>query len=602
MKRKRLSFVIFVLVLISSAMLYAGSIKVSSYEFSIIGKTKESVIRNLIVPSEVESFDSEEELISALDHKKQILENKRVFKEISYEYEILDDKAYIRFEIVDAKSFLIIPYPKYDSNYGLRLGAKMWNRNLLGTFTSFDGTFYASIKDWDWSRSELYGNISMTDLYVGSAKLSFDFEIEGSIGEKLSDYSLYVDASNIPLFNTLFGIRYSLDNVNNGLDAKNNLFLSLGGANFGETEILPTFKYVFYKNETGKNYMLPALAVNNISILSMDAELRETLKLSKKEDGITYTPEYFKHENIISFRGVLEDFSLYNTINHKFKKGTDLLNEVKYDLTSVFSLYVAEDVYLNDEGSLRHFDTGVGIGESLKIGKDFVLSSKLIAYIRATSDGDCYPLYTLDVSLVGDTINWNGNYREGIAANISIKEALAIKDGGISADFDKNGIYDHFEVSYFKLIGGWFNPSCRVIVNSYLRNNPDEDNSYIWGSSGTLGEELRGIRNDSISDSNLFALVANFNLLSYFPMPSIFSFVDCYANVFFDYGLVKNNDASSFNHYFGVGLEGIGILKSYPSYPIRISLGFDISKLKKWIENRESMDFYEIYFGMGFLF
>ena len=85
-------------------------------------------------------------------------------------------------------------------------------------------------------------------------------------------------------------------------------------------------------------------------------------------------------------------------------------------------------------------------------------------------------------------------------------------------------------------------------------------------------------------------------------MPSIFSFVDCYANVFFDYGLVKNSVSSLIKQYYGVGVEGIGILKSYPSYPIRVSLGFDVSKLMKWIEDRESMDFYEIYLGMGFLF
>lgn len=600
MRRKYLSFIVFVLFSLS---LYAGSIKVSGYNIEIIGKTKEEVVRNLIVPEEVEYFDSEDDLLSALNDKRQVLENKRVFTSVSYEYEIIDSEAYVRFEIIDAKSFLIIPFPKYDSNYGLKLGAKMWNRNLFGTLTSLDGTLFVTIKDWNWSRPEIYGNVSLGNLSIGSTKLSLELEAEGSVGETLSDYSLYMDVSNIPLFlNSWLDVTYSLSSVDSG-DVKNNVFLSLGGIKLNKVEVTPSFKSVFYKNETNKNYLLPSISVKAIELGGVGLEFNETIKISTKEYENSYSPEYLLHEDTISFNGgMLKDFSLSNTVKYKFKNGYDFLNEIKYNLNSVFSLHVAEDIYMSGDGSIRHFDSGVGVGESIKLGKNFELSSKLLSYIRSYSNGDYTPLYTLDVSLKGANIKWIGNYREGVSANISIKEAWEIKSGDIKADFEKNGLYDHMEVSLFKLLGEWFNPSARVLVNSYLRNDPDEDNSFIWGSSGTLGDELRGIRNDSVSDSNLLAIVANFNLLSYFPMPSIFSFVDCYANVFFDYGLVKNSVSSLIKQYYGVGVEGIGILKSYPSYPIRVSLGFDVSKLMKWIEDRESMDFYEIYLGMGFLF
>lgn len=600
MRRKYLSFIVFVLFSLS---LYAGSIKVSGYNIEIIGKTKEEVVRNLIVPEEVEYFDSEDDLLSALNDKRQVLENKRVFTSVSYEYEIIDSEAYVRFEIIDAKSFLIIPFPKYDSNYGLKLGAKMWNRNLFGTLTSLDGTLFVTIKDWNWSRPEIYGNVSLGNLSIGSTKLSLELEAEGSVGETLSDYSLYMDVSNIPLFlNSWLDVTYSLSSVDSG-DVKNNIFLSLGGIKLNKVEVTPSFKSVFYKNETNKNYLLPSISVKAIELGGVGLEFNETIKISTKEYENSYSPEYLLHEDTISFNGgMLKDFSLSNTVKYKFKNGYDFLNEIKYNLNSVFSLHVAEDIYMSGDGSIRHFDSGVGVGESIKLGKNFELSSKLLAYIRSYSNGDYTPLYTLDVSLKGANIKWIGNYREGVSVNISIKEAWEIKSGDIKADFEKNGLYDHMEVSLFKLLGEWFNPSARVLVNSYLRNDPDEDNSFIWGSSGTLGDELRGIRNDSVSDSNILAIVANFNLLSYFPMPSIFSFVDCYANVFFDYGLVKNSVSSLIKQYYGVGVEGIGILKSYPSYPIRVSLGFDVSKLMKWIEDRESMDFYEIYLGMGFLF
>ena len=601
MRRKYLSFIVFVLFSLS---LYAGSIKVSGYDIEIVGKTKEEVVRNLIVPEEVEYFDTEDDLVAALNEKRQVLENKRVFTSVSYEYEIINSEAYVRFEIIDAKSFLLIPFPKYDSNYGLKLGAKMWNRNLFGTLTSLDGTLFVTIKDWNWSRPEIYGNVSLGNLNIGSTKLSLELEAEGSVGETLSDYSLYMDVSNIPLFlNSWLDVIYSLSCVDSGVDLKNNLTLSLGGIKLNEIEVTPSFKSVIYKNEADKNYLLPSISVKAIELGGVGLEFNDTIKISTKEYGNSYSPEYLLHEDTISFNsGMLKDFSLSNTVKYKFKNGYDFLNEIKYNLNSVISLHVAEDIYLSGDGSIRHFDSGVGVGESIKLGKNFELSSKLLAYIRSYYNGDYAPLYTLDVSLKGDNIKWIGNYRDGVSANISMKEAWKFIGGEIKADFEKNGLYDHMEVSFFKLLGGWFNPSARLLVNAYLRNDPDEDNTYIWGSSGTLGEELRGIRNDSVSDSNLLAIVANFNLLSYFPMPSIFSFVDCYANVFFDYGLVKNSVSSPIKQYYGVGLEGIGILKSYPSYPIRVSLGFDVSKLMKWIENRESMDFYEIYLGMGFLF
>ena len=127
--------------------------------------------------------------------------------------------------------------------------------------------------------------------------------------------------------------------------------------------------------------------------------------------------------------------------------------------------------------------------------------------------------------------------------------------------------------------------------------------NYLFGSSySALGEELRGIRNSQVENANLLAVVANINLMSYFPLPSFMSFVDAYANIFFDYALLKKDLATPAENYYGVGFEAIGILKEYPSYPIRLSVGFDLEALIDCIKNGGSRGFYEIYFGMGFLF
>ncbi len=84
------------------------------------------------------------------------------------------------------------------------------------------------------------------------------------------------------------------------------------------------------------------------------------------------------------------------------------------------------------------------------------------------------------------------------------------------------------------------------------------------------------------------------------------SWVSTYANLFVDYAFTKhaaNHDAGDIKHYVGVGVEGIGILRDYPNYPIRLSIGLDARKLLHYIKGEStSKDFYEIYFGLGFFF
>ena len=108
---------------------------IDSYEFSITGNTKENLIRRKIVPVAGDPvFNSIEAMEAALNKKKETLFNLRVFTSVEYEYDLIkseNDTAYykVRFLIDDAFTFLPIPYPKYDSNYGFS-GLKVYDKNL----------------------------------------------------------------------------------------------------------------------------------------------------------------------------------------------------------------------------------------------------------------------------------------------------------------------------------------------------------------------------------------------------------------------------------------------------------------------------------------
>ena len=149
------------------------------------------------------------------------------------------------------------------------------------------------------------------------------------------------------------------------------------------------------------------------------------------------------------------------------------------------------------------------------------------------------------------------------------------------------------------------------ILGSYT-NNIGSYGSATGTSSGDFGEYLRGVRNQTVIDDgrnrNLLSLIVNVNLMTVFPLPSFMSsWMDAYLNVFCDYAFTKHgvdtSDANIKRHYLGFGFEGIGVLKDYPSYPIRASLGFDARKLLHFLKKETtSRDFYEIYVGIDFFF
>jgi len=611
--KKLLSFFLCLCLFVLSVT--ASGYVIRSYSFDISGKTKDWVVRKLIVPSDEEAFTTLEEAVAALDGKKQTLVNKRVFKGVAYTYTETeeDDVTYLDvvFDIDDARTQLVLPYPKYDSNYGARLGLKYWNTNVLGTFSSLYGVVHATFMPWDFSTTEYFTDIILTDLLIGQTSISLSFKGSASQKEGVENYNTDLSVKNIA-----FGGGYSMD-MNLGLGKSGSEFYYTGysafhGLKLSSVTFSPSVSMKFYEKAKNESYIIPSLGISGINIGSASIGLSEFVKFADSSD-FKFTE--YNHSASLSFSsGAFQKYGYSHSLTYNRPKASlGFNNTLSYKLTDATTLYVYENLsWTGEDFFFSSFDTGVGISQRISVGEYITITPTLSEYVRTYfNEGDptpnFQPFYAISASASGDYINWKGNFREGIMYSFSVSESWW---QDYTARRARGTNIDKGEIQIHKVLWNWFNPSFRGIIN-YTNNVAD--NGFLYGAgSGDLGEYIRGVRNKTISDDgrdkNLITFVGNLNLMSVFPLPTFMSgWMDAYINVFADYVFTKHgegtSEANKARHYFGFGVEGIGILKEYPSYPVRASLGFDLRKLTQYIKGESTeKDFFEIYIGLDFFF
>ncbi len=618
MYKKALVFVLFFILLLSSV--FADSFVIRSYDFDISGKTQKWVIRNLIIPSEEEKFSSMEELVLALDAKTQTILNKRIFKSVDYLYseETKGDITYVDvlYTIVEGRTILILPYPKYDSNQGARLGVRLYNSNTLGTFASLTGVFHGTFQPWDFSTTEYYTEFVLNELQLGSTTISASFSGDATQAEGVYGYDASFSISNIMVADKFpMALSFGFTNETEG-DKKYDAAWSLSGLSLFGISFTPSVSAVIYENAKASSYITPSLSISGIKLGSLSITFSDFVKYTNSED-FKFTQA--SHYTTLSFtEGKLSPFSFTNGLVYTHQTSLAVNNTLTYKLTGATKLYLYENMtYTGEEYFLSTLDSGVGISQTMNIGEHTTFTPTVQEWIKTTfTEGEDEPSFSRRFVISGSAgvnlINWKGNFREGVSYSFSISEAWYQEYGTLTA---AGSNLDRFEFSLHKILFGWLNPSVRIIAN--YTNDPSGKGA-IDGSSGSssganagiLGTYLRGVKNQTLYDegrnNNLFTSVVNFNMLSKFPLPSIMSrWMSAYINGFIDYAFTKHgtssDDADAVRHYVGVGFEGIGVLHDYPSYPIRLSLGFDARKLMQYVKGEtDSRDFYEIYFGIDF--
>lgn len=107
---------------------------------NVDGNTSVSAVKAYIDIKEGDAFSTEEDVLYYLNRVEQDLINYRVFHTVETYTEIIntiDGFTYWRItvNVKDSWTILPIPYPKYDSNTGFRLGLKTFYNNAFGTMS-----------------------------------------------------------------------------------------------------------------------------------------------------------------------------------------------------------------------------------------------------------------------------------------------------------------------------------------------------------------------------------------------------------------------------------------------------------------------------------
>ena len=536
MGKKRL--VIGLMLLILAAEVFAATYVIKSYSFDVKGKTKGFVLREAIGDPGEEEFSSEDELVSFLNDKRQILNNKRQFLETGYTYETVlsgPDRydVHVTFHITDAKTFIVIPFPKYDSNYGMSLKLKAKDINFMGTFTSLNVDVEFTQRENSFKEGYFNWNASLDDFRLGEAKIS------------LNQYGT-IDLQNWGSSNTGFGS--SVSNIKIG-------DVALMNGSF-------SFKFAPVSAERESKWGLHTISG------SLGASfLKESMNSASISTGVTYTLP-------------TKLFSTTNSFSYHIANG--------FYSSSV--LYTQQ--FLN-EAQLNWIRVGTGVNKGFTLFNRISFSPNLMLYVDYTFPSEYFnPFAQLSLPFSYNTINWvDNNFRKGLSFSLT-----AVDTFYPLYEQQKNyiSLTGSFEAHY--PVAAWFNPSARlnfILANSLQTINYGD--AYSWN--------MRGIRNDNeiINKSRKFGMTMNLDLMVNFIR--IEGFCSTYAIPFIDV-FVGSNGRNDFDKLITVGGEGIIIVDSHPSYPIRGSLGFNALDLIKWMRGEIGLvDVeFELFIGLYFFY
>ena len=413
--------------------LFASTYRVRSYSFDVKGKTKTASLLEFVDSRDKEedkTFESLEGLEGFLNDKKQQLVNKRFFHNVEYTYELQETSpdvfdADVVFHVVDASTFLIVPYPKYDSNYGMSLKLKAKDSNFLGTFTTLDSSLAFTQRNNTFRDGKLEWDFSVDAMRLGNAKLSFAHS--GAM-----DFYTWTD--------TFLGGSVNISEVR-----------------FWDVSVNGSFSFKFAPKGAEKDSRWGGKELSSSVGISF---LNPKLNKASATNTIKYTFSNGKFETTTTF-SYLYDSRLGI-------KGSSSFETVQYGF----------------ENGLYYFILGTGASKSFTFFKKLSFTPSFWFYLKFTvpsEDFDPYPTLTLPFSF--GRIDWVGdnNFRKGLMFNIKAVDEIHILYG--KDERHKLKLTGNVQANY--PVTSWFNPSARLdFILASEEQEINKDNVYSWNMRG----------------------------------------------------------------------------------------------------------------------
>ncbi len=581
--------VILVLLFLSISFLTAEDFKelyhiIAYYSFEIKGKSSEKLIREMVVPTEGDvPFKSEAALVKALEEKRNKLNNLRVFEEVSYTYEAIhaDNTAIryrVKFFIDDAFTFLPIPYPKYDSNYGFRVGVKAYDKNLFGTFADLFFVVNAtqiesSWTDWDW-----YSEMRITGIpaWNGDIDIYGEFEAVQSEGPVLKDvfYSGNIDWKGIPLAQTTLDFNVDLAEI---------------------TSTSSKFDRTLTTSATWAN--LPWF----------NSKLRVKPSFTFVQDDIAApwnidSASFYSSVNPIRVNG--EEYVFSNTMTLKFphqyirsNSSLRLSNAKLFGLPLSFWMSADNRYHMDNQQFYNNtYTVGTSLGFSLPFKSEYKGSYEVSVrdgFDTTTTAIEHVPLLSTTQTLSFGRVNWEDNFRKGMKGSIRADADYALFDRTWNNDYLSYSVQGQFE-TYLKF-GKRLGISARGMgfysdVPSFDWYSGQSFPEFLPDGEVSASEALRGILDKSyekiVGEDDYQKLGGVVNIDATLMFIKFKNFAEGFMSAFMDVGVFTTavGESSGSNTVSSedliilktVGIEGYGILDKFPSYPIRGSLGFNL--------------------------
>lgn len=642
---------------------------IADYVFKVDGKSKIFMLERFIVPPNGDPpFDSLEKMDGALKQKQTKLFNMRVFEKIDYSYEIIEAtdteiRYKVTFHVDDAFTFLPIPYPKYDSNFGFRIGLKMWDKNLFGLFGDFYGVIHATQIDSSWSDWKWYSEMELKNLTLGSSTINLDgtFKGEQHDGEFTpNSYEMGIDWKNIKLVGSTLSLNGRVDTTFSGgipsLFDYEGRFTWSGIPVFGTTLNLSGFYSAERRGEVesgvdylaSMNWKLLTLGKMTTSFLASYDEAH-TLTTSLRFAGIpigtsrlTLEPVVVQkvEEEIWDFTDVklLTTYEPLKINGEPYRLNLNFIKPLatpKFQVTSrltllgqkVFdwpiSLWLTTDNtynYETDELVENGYGVGISSSKALPFSSRYAFSYGVSFLQNSTDHLNETFVYSTTQALSFGEVNWKNNFRKGIKGSVNINAKYAdIED---QEDLYQNLTYGvSGDISTFLLFGRRFGISSRINgsyahLPTWAWTDLDSDKrhfpQYLPDELLSTTSQIRGILNDTIDDAigegDYRKIGAVMNLDATLMFIKFDGFAEGFMSAFMDIGVFSHSSSTandlSWNDvkvFKTIGVEGYGILDKFRSYPIRGSLGVNLDHLIEHLAgDRGFADIeYELMIGMG---
>lgn len=562
-------FLAIAIVLATLPALFADAFVIDNYEFHFEGKTDPSRVYEYLGLTDGASFESYDKLEEHVHSKAQDLVDSRIFTTVDYAIVEASGSGqdnptvssspsqnehhfHAVFQIDDKSPFFLFPTPKYDSNYGIKMGLRVDSKNLGGTLAQI----------------QMNANMKQNDHSFEKAQYGLDFNV---IGYPIAGFDF--DASLSLAYN---GNEGDLTGLSSDLAAKIYNVKVIDDVTFS---LSSGIGFSPYKDE------LKAFGCNSFTYTAVLENMLKSIGGISLSHSLEYNPrkKTVSTDNYLYYYG----FSL---------EGTQITTKL-----GLSSRHIQGDPFARLRASEY-----VEIPFTLPLG--FSLAPSIEFYRNYTTDGTWDMLgwsvdkriavgLSLGRSSMRYVMEGNQDFREGMSLSISALRDMRLMDM-LKDPFQ----YIQLQFSWFPYSNSWFNPSIRITgslssssTKTILPSLADNDDP------SSVADYMRGVRDDNGFNVEWSTkLVANINLTA--KCIDLGSWARTYTIVFSDIAMLQNKD-SNIKMLYTIGIEGIGIINSHPNYPVRASLGFNVESIKTYMKTKDIADLeYELFFGLNYFY